>query len=246
MQFRPTVGELKQEAQLGALESALHAAVRDYKAELTADEQKAKAKEKAFNEQEVDLLDDDDLDSLHMQRLQELKLEAQRRDEQKRLGHGQYRLVAEPEFLKEVTGSENVVCHFFCDDFIRCKIVDKHLGAIARKYVEAKFIRVSAPDAPFFVQKLKIKVLPCIVMFKGGIAIDRVVGFEELGGVDDFEQIKLEKRLASKAMIQYKNDDSSDDEEDEVKQKSKIRGGALYSGSKYSKKYSGDDSDEEW
>lgn len=41
-------------------------------------------------------------------------------------------------------------------------------------------------DAPFFTVKLGIKVLPCIVAFKGGVTVDRVVGFEELGGKDDF------------------------------------------------------------
>ena len=36
-------------------------------------------------------------------------------------------------------------------------------------------------QAPFFVDKLKIQMLPCIVMFQGGKAFDRIVGFDELG-----------------------------------------------------------------
>lgn len=41
-------------------------------------------------------------------------------------------------------------------------------------------------DCPFFVDKLKIRTLPCVVLFVGGVAVDRVVGFEPLGGADDF------------------------------------------------------------
>lgn len=44
----------------------------------------------------------------------------------------------------------------------------------------------SSQDCPFFVDKLKIRTLPCLVLFVGGVAVDRVVGFEPLGGVDDF------------------------------------------------------------
>jgi hypothetical protein len=41
-------------------------------------------------------------------------------------------------------------------------------------------------DSPFFTVKLGIKVLPCVVLFKHGRSVDRVVGFEQLGGKDDF------------------------------------------------------------
>jgi hypothetical protein len=43
------------------------------------------------------------------------------------------------------TKTENVVCHFFHKDFERCKIVDKHLALLAKKYLETRFIKLSAP-----------------------------------------------------------------------------------------------------
>ena len=55
------------------------AAVRDYKAELLADEAKGKAAQRAANEQQMDLLEDEDLDELHAQRIKEMKQEAMRR-----------------------------------------------------------------------------------------------------------------------------------------------------------------------
>jgi thioredoxin-like negative regulator of GroEL len=160
--------------------------------------------------------------------------------------HGQYLQVKEENFLQEVTTTEAVVVHFFHPDFQRCKIVDKHLTAVSRKYPETKFIRVNGPEAPFFVTKLKVIMLPCIVLFKKGIAIDRIIGFDELGGVDDFPQIRLEKRLSDKGLITYRNDDLDSDEEEELKNRRKLRGGALYQGSKHKKGYGNSDDDEDW
>ncbi len=41
--------------------------------------------------------------------------------------------------------ADSVVCHFFHKEFERCKIVDKHLGQLCRKFFETRFIKVSAP-----------------------------------------------------------------------------------------------------
>uniref|UniRef100_A0A6U5BAK1 Thioredoxin domain-containing protein n=1 Tax=Hemiselmis andersenii TaxID=464988 RepID=A0A6U5BAK1_HEMAN len=246
----PTYEQLKGEAQLGALEGALHAAVRDYKKEMMDGEEAAKQRQKEANTKEVDLLDDEDLDELHAQRIREMKAEAMRRQEMAKKGHGQYVEIREDQFLQEVTTCEKAVVHFFHQDFQRCKIVHKHLQAVAPKYAECKFLKLNAQEAPFFVTKLQIQVLPCIVMFKKGIACDRIVGFEELGGVDDFTQIRLERRLTEQGIIAYKNDDIDSDEEQELRERKGIKGGALYEGSKYKKAFNkpnyDSDEDEDW
>jgi hypothetical protein len=53
--------------------------------------------------------------------------------------------VEEGDFLEIVTKAQRVVCHFFHRDFERCKIVDKHLTILARKYFDTRFIKLSAP-----------------------------------------------------------------------------------------------------
>lgn len=69
-------------------------------------------------------------------------------------------------------------------------------------------------DAPFFTVKLQIKVLPCLLLFINGVAVDRVVGFEELGGKDDFATSGLERRLLKcGAVIRPPKERGSDDEE---------------------------------
>ena len=41
-------------------------------------------------------------------------------------------------------------------------------------------------DAPFFTVKLNVMVLPCVIMFSTGVAVDRVAGFDDFGAKDDF------------------------------------------------------------
>ena len=53
--------------------------------------------------------------------------------------------VEEGDFLEIVTQAQRVVCHFYHRDFERCKLLDKHLQVLARKYFDTRFIKLSAP-----------------------------------------------------------------------------------------------------
>lgn len=81
-------------------------------------------------------------------------------------------------------------------------------------------------DAPFFTVKLGIRVLPAVVLFKNGVSVDRVVGFEQLGGKDDFSTASLEARLkaadvvsSSKAAAARRADGEGSEDEDEQQQR---------------------------
>merc|ERR1719446_828956 len=133
----------------------MEAAARDYyKLKLDA-EAEANRRERVGEVDMQHLEDDDELEQLHKERIMQMKAEAEKRQEMSRKGHGEYNEVEESEFLTEVTSSDLVVCHFFHAEFERCRIVDKHLKFLAPKYFETKFIKIHAPDAPFFVTKLK-------------------------------------------------------------------------------------------
>ena len=118
-----------------------------------------------------DLLDDPELERLHAERLAVLQQENEKRQQLQRKGHGEYQEVEEGQqlsylyscmamiiwtprldcthaagdFLESVTKTDKVVCHFFHRDFERCKVLDKHLAILARKYFDTRFIKVSAP-----------------------------------------------------------------------------------------------------
>ena len=145
-----------------------------------------------------------------MRRMKEDKIAAAREEytEQREnviRGHGTYTEIVEQEFLPTVTETDYVVVAFFHKDFERCKIVDMHLHKICRSHQETRFVRLDAEKSPFFIQKLQIQVLPTLVLFENGVAIDRIVGFEELGGEDDFPTMSLIRRLVKGGVLIAKN-----------------------------------------
>nr|XP_027075015.1 thioredoxin domain-containing protein PLP3B-like isoform X2 [Coffea arabica] len=188
--------------------------------ELMAQE-KAQASATANEEVDLDeLMDDPELERLHADRIAALKKEAEKRQELKRQGHGEYREITEGDFLAEVTGTEKVICHFYHREFYRCKIMDKHLKSLAPRHLETKFVKLDAENAPFFVAKLAIKTLPCVIFFRNGIAIDRLVGFQDLVGKDDFTTKALEILLLRKEMIkENKLEEEEDDDYHENRQR---------------------------
>jgi len=157
--------------------------------------------------------DDDDLEKYDSEEERIMKKEMERRkqnsdgikQEKEKPVFGQIKDIVETEFLDTMLKNKKVVCHFYHNDFERCKIMEKHLQIIASTHGETHFVRIDAQKTPFFTTKLNIKVLPTVVLFNDGKAYDRVIGFEELGMKDDFPTINLTRRLVKAKIINAKN-----------------------------------------
>ncbi|KAG2577812.1 thioredoxin domain-containing protein 9 homolog [Panicum virgatum] len=162
----------------------------------------AKAVEDKIDEEiaALDRLDPDDIEALRERRIQQMRRAAERRAKWCAQGHGEYAEVPEKEFFAAAKASERLVCHFYRDNW-PCKVLDKHLSIIAKQHVETRFIKVHAEKAPFLTEKLRIVVLPTLAIVKNAKVEDYVVGFDELGGKDDFSTEDLEERLAKSEVI---------------------------------------------
>jgi hypothetical protein len=111
-------------------------------------------------------------------------------------GHGEYRECHDQkQFFEEVKKEQRAVIHFYRPSTRRCEILDKHLAALAHKHIETKFMRVDAEKSPFIAERLKIWMLPTLVLVKDGKTEHSVVGFDELGGGDNFPTAALEQLL---------------------------------------------------
>lgn len=155
----------------------------------------------------LEKLDDDELELLRERRLQNLKKQSVLKQEWLSKGHGEYsEISAEKELFDICKKSERVVCHFYRDSTFRCKIVDKHLSLLAPTHPETRFLKLDVERAPFLVKRLNIRVLPTIALMKDGKTGDYIVGFDELGGVDDFATEMLEWRLGRSSIIEYAGD----------------------------------------
>jgi hypothetical protein len=152
-------------------------------------------------------LKEEDIDMVRERRLQQLKKQQEKRQELRGKGHGEYTTVAEEkDFFSVCKESDKVICHFYRDSTWRCKIVDKHLTTLAPKHIEAKFIKIDAEKCPFLVKRLRIVVLPTIALIKDSKSVDFIVGFDDLGGCDDFPCEMLEWRIAYGGVIDYSGD----------------------------------------
>lgn len=125
-------------------------------------------------------MDDPEVERMRQARLAALKQAAKSNKQKISDGHGELREIVEDDFLKEVTSTEFVVVHFFHEEFMTCKVMDKHLRALAPRCLQAKFLKLNAAKAAFFVAKIKVKVLPTLVFFHNGVVIGRQTGFEGL------------------------------------------------------------------
>ena len=155
----------------------------------------------------LDKMDEDDFEGLRRKRMEQIKKAQQQKQEWLQQGHGKYEEVSdEREFFDCSKKSKQVVCHFYRDSTFRCKIVDKHLTLLASKHLETKFIKINAEKVPFLVERLRIKVLPTVCLAKNGKTVDYIVGFNDLGGSDDFPTEMLEWRIAQADVITYSGD----------------------------------------
>jgi len=58
----------------------------------------------------------------------------------------------------------------------------------------------------FVTDRLKVRMLPSILLLKNNEIVDRILGFTDLGNTDDFSTEILEWRLAQHDVISYAGD----------------------------------------
>ncbi|GAA6007283.1 hypothetical protein JCM11491_003074 [Sporobolomyces phaffii] len=146
-----------------------------------------------LEELEDDLDNDFELGGFREKRMMELKAQLDAAQQRQESGYGQYtEIKVEKVLLDKTSKAKRSVVHFFHPDFRRCKIMDKHLERLAEKHTDTLFLKADVANMPFLVNKLTVKVLPCVIGFAEGVSKMKLVGFDELEGGDDFNTKTLE------------------------------------------------------
>jgi len=195
----------------GVMEQAITDKLAQTMQDGIADGYNARIEEEAANREPTDAeidekadkanCDDDELELLRARRREAMKAAMEKKQKNQQLGHGTYDEISEEDFLKTVTASDMAVVHFYHKMFEKCKIMDMHLSRCSKKFFGTRFVRLNAEMSPFFVDKLKIKTLPCAVFFKDGVAVGRQVGFEGLSG-EEFRTVDLAWRIKESGSIE--------------------------------------------
>ncbi len=164
-------------------------------------------------------------------------------------------LHSDDEVLRFTTDTEKCILHFLHPDFARCGTMDAHLQRLAERHGqygngEVRVGRVNVRDAAFVVEKLGVRVLPCVIGFVGGVAKGRIVGFEGVafGGREDglkatkeIEKMGVEWKVFERRLLveTEAGDGSESEEEREVRGKNGRRG-------IQGRKQMVDDEDDDW
>jgi hypothetical protein len=155
----------------------------------------------------IEDMDEDDIEKIRERRLQQMRKMNDKKQEWRAMGHGTYsEITNEKEFFECAKKSDNFVCHFYRGATPRCQIVDKHLALIAQQHLECRFVRINAEKCPFLVEKFLVVVLPTITICMKGKVLDHIVGFDDIGGQDDFQTPVLEWRIACQGVIKVEYD----------------------------------------
>lgn len=144
-------------------------------------------------------------------------------------------LKSDDEALSFTTEHERAVLHFFHPEFARCSTMDSHCERIAEMHAQQQeadvsFARIDVKNAPFVVEKLGVRILPCVIGFVKGVVKGKVTGFEGLcwdgkegslavtGALEEafVEWTVLKRRLV---LGHDDEDDSDDDHASEALQK---------------------------
>ncbi|KIM68817.1 hypothetical protein SCLCIDRAFT_897190 [Scleroderma citrinum Foug A] len=155
-----------------------------------------------FAELEAEIENDDNA-AVRERGLQQLRAQVSQMKHMQENAYGIYSEVTdEKEVIRSSAHERYCVVHFYHTNFKRCEIMDKHLAKLAPKYFATRFIRVFVENVPWLVQRLAIKVLPCVMCFVDGVSKDQLIGFEALGNSDAFETATLELRLSQSGVLQ--------------------------------------------
>lgn len=170
------------------------------------------------------------------------------------------KLKSDDEALRFTTEYERAVVHFEHPDFARCSIMNEHLDRIAQRQSsgeargeEVVFARVDVSNAPFVVEKLNVKILPCVIGFVNGIMKGKLLGFEGICWDGKERDVKvsraLENLLHSWGVVKQKmvGDDYDVDSDTESVEDNKQRNqGQVRRGIKSANKMVGGDDDDDW
>merc|ERR1712166_419737 len=112
--------------------------------------------------------------------------------------------MTEDEFLATCQSSKRMVCSFFHREFRRCDMLHEIVAKIAHHHIETKFCKLNAQQAPFFVTKLMVQTLPCLIMFEDGKVCGRLDGLDLIGGDDALNNETIEVVLGAAGVIHFK------------------------------------------
>jgi len=87
--------------------------------------------------------------------------------------------VTQTDFQQEVLGAgQPVLVDFWAPWCGPCKMLSPVVEKVAANHAgRAKFVKLNTDENPHLAGEYKVSGIPCLILFKGGKAVDRIVGY---------------------------------------------------------------------
>ena len=102
--------------------------------------------------------------------------------------------ISEKEFNKIINNSKNsiVLIDFFAEWCTPCLMMAPVIEELSGKFKKVKFAKVNIDENSELAGRFKVMSIPCLIVFKNGKEIDRVIGAQQAEMIEE----KLEKYLS--------------------------------------------------
>ena len=85
--------------------------------------------------------------------------------------------ITDDEFEEIINNSHKlVVVDFFAEWCMPCLIVSPIIEELADEIKDVKFIKINSDDNQGLSMKYKVSTIPCLIIFKDGKEVDRIIG----------------------------------------------------------------------
>lgn len=85
--------------------------------------------------------------------------------------------ISEEDFNKIINNSHKlVVVDFFAEWCMPCLMLSPVIQDLAEQMKEVKFVKINKEDSEDLVKKYGIASIPCLVIFKEGKEVERIIG----------------------------------------------------------------------
>lgn len=98
--------------------------------------------------------------------------------------------------VKEVTGASfeaevinstiPVVADFYADWCVPCKMLRPILDEISDEREDIKVVSINIDNEQELADEFEVSSIPCVVLFKDGVEVDRSIGLKPKDAIEDF------------------------------------------------------------
>jgi len=90
------------------------------------------------------------------------------------------------EFEEIIKNSHKlVIVDFFAEWCMPCLMIAPIIEELAEKFEEVKFVRINVDDNSELASRYKILSIPCLVFFKNGKEVDRLIGNQPIENIEE-------------------------------------------------------------